>query len=115
MMFNIHTYKIQKDNFISPNHIIIFYKNMRIEWRLEEFTPSDVDTITEQIKHIKSIKYSKRTKCFLCKNKWGWNKLEKVLMQHYYLKINHSKLPNDLIYQSLQNFISQKDEWQIFN
>ena len=86
---------------------------MRIEWILEDFSLQEIDTLIEKIMPIKNVVYNQR--CFICKNKFGFNKLENALMQNYYIKNKNPNLPDNLIYQSLCNFISEKDVWQDFN
>ena len=101
-----NSYKIPKNIYIGHQHICIYYNNMRIEWVLEDFSPSEIDKIAKKVQSTKSIKYNLITKNFFCKNKFGWNKIKKILMQNYYNKMNLDILPDNLIYQSLYNFSS---------
>jgi len=93
-------------------YIHIFYRNMDIEWVLEKFTIEEIDKIsTLVLQATKHVSYNSISKNFICKNKWGWNKIERVLMNHYYLSEKDYLLPENLIITSLNNFAKDSDEW----
>ncbi len=110
MLYFEDSYKITDRLFYEKIHIYIYYKNMKIKWTLEKFSIPEVNEIAKQIlQTTKHVKFNNISKNFLCKNKWGWRAIEKILMQHYYTYKQQNLLPDNLIEVSLNYFISEND------
>ena len=110
--YSYHSYFLPKEIIKERHYIHIYYKNMRIKWVLEDFSLKEIDTLSNIItKATKHVQYNKISKSFICNNKWGWNKIEQILMNHYYLQERKDVLPDNLLDSSLANFVQNSYEW----
>lgn len=110
--FSYHSYSLPEEIIKERYYIDIYYKNMRIKWVLEDFSLKEIDTLSNIItKATKHVHYNKISKSFICNNKWGWNKIEQILMNHYYSQKKKFTFPDNLISLSLDKFIQDKYEW----
>lgn len=108
-----YSYRINEQLFYDKFFIHIYYKNMDIKWVLEQFSLQETNEIAKLIlKSTKHVQFNNISKFFICKNKWGWNTIEKILMRHYFKKQEENPLTDNLIQLTLQNFLSDSDEWQ---
>ena len=112
MYSDLDLYKITEQLFYDVFYVHIYYKKMNIKWVLEKFSVKEINKLAEIIlKSTKYVEFNNITKTFLCKNKWGWRTIERILMQHYCSQRKNHSLPNNLIELSLYNLSSYKDSW----
>ena len=111
--FKCHSYILPSNITMNRFNIHIYYKNMNIKWVLENFSLNEIDLLSEQILNkTKHVSYNYIQKIFICKNKWDWKKIEKILLKHYFEKQKKGYFPNDLLTLSIKNFISNSNEWE---
>ena len=110
--FEYHSYILPGNLIKDKYNIHIYYKNMDIEWVLEKFSINEIQLLSEKIlQKTKHVNYNSVLKIFVCKNKWGWNKVEKILLEHYIKNQNNQNLPDNLPELSIKNFVSNNAEW----
>ena len=93
--------------------INIYYKNMKIQWVLQEFNNKEASNIANLIlKYTKCTTYNPIYRTFLCKNQADLKIIYKYLYSRYHKHLETCNFPSiNIIEESLLNFCSDTNVW----